>query len=77
MHGKCQCQTDYGFGILIGKRKERGESRILTGRREKTEKKLFCPDFIDIYRGGHSFLCAANVCGYKMVVCFDVCVHYL
>ena len=77
MHGKCQCQTDYGFGILIGKRKESGESRISTGRREKTEKKFFCPDFIDIYRGGHSFLCAANVCGYKMVVCFDGCVHYL
>lgn len=41
MHGKCQCQTGYGFGILIGKRKERGESRISTGRREKTEKKFF------------------------------------
>lgn len=45
---------------------------------EKKQKKSYFALILSIFTvAGILFLCAANVCGYKMVVCFDVCVHYL
>lgn len=45
---------------------------------EKKQKKSYFALILSIFTvAGILLPLPANVCGYKMVVCFDVCVHYL